>query len=397
MIVAHDVIVVGAGLFGLTIAERIANELNRPVLVLDSRQHIGGNCFSENDPETGIEVHRYGSHIFHCSSDRIWNYVNRFSSFNDYFHYVYARHSDKIFPLPINMLTITSFFGRAMTPNEARNLIKVQSADFAHKAPENLEEKALSLIGLPLYEAFIRGYTRKHWGKAPSELPAEVITRLPVRYVFNSRYFSDKYEGIPLDGYGAFLQRMAENELITVRLGVDYFDVRDQLPKNTLLVYSGPLDRYFDFRCGRLGWRAVRFEREVLPVGDYQGTSVVNYTDEHIPFTRIHEFRHYHPERSYPTDKTVIFREYSQSWNGADSPAYPIKTAEDRRILDDYAGLAQKENNVVFGGRLGTYRYLDMHQVIGNALYCFDNLIRPYFEGCHSVAGLAPIVDANEL
>lgn len=394
---AHEVVVVGAGLFGLTIAERIATELKRRVLVLDCRSHIGGNCFSEDDPETGIEVHSYGSHIFHCSSERIWRYISQFCRLNDYRHHVYARHRGRIFAMPINMLTITSFFGRAMTPDEAQDLIRAQAAELAGKNPENLEEKAISLVGSPLYEAFIRGYTRKQWGTDPRQLPAEVITRLPVRYVFNSRYFSDKYEGIPVEGYGALLRRMTENELITLWLGVDFFAVRDQLPKTALLVYSGPVDRYFDFRCGRLGWRAVRFERSVMPVGDFQGTSVVNYTDEEVPFTRIHEFRHYHPERSYTAEKTVIFREYSQAWNGTDSPAYPINTAEDRRVLEAYADLAQKEQNVIFGGRLGTYRYFDMHQVIGSALVCFDNTIRPYFEGRRLAGTFAPAVDPNSI
>jgi UDP-galactopyranose mutase len=378
---AFDVVIVGAGLFGLTIGERLASELGRRVLILDRRPHLGGNCYSEPDPQTGIEVHRYGSHIFHCNDERIWRYVNRFTTFNKYRHHVYTVHRDKLYAMPINMLTITAFFGRAMSPNEARNLVREQAAELAGRVPANLEEKAISLIGQPLYEAFIRGYTKKQWETDPTQLPADIITRLPVRYTLNSRYFSDTYEGIPTDGYGAMLARMASHERITVRLGVDYFDVRDTLPKAALVVYTGAIDRYFDYRCGHLGWRAVSFEREVLPVGDFQGTSVVNYADEEIAHTRIHEFRHYHPERSYQTDKTVIFREYSVAWSGNLEPAYPIRTAEDRRMLVAYRALAEQQQGVIFGGRLGTYRYFDMHQAIGSALACFDKDVRPFFEG----------------
>jgi UDP-galactopyranose mutase len=378
---AVDVLVVGAGLFGLTIAERIATELGRRVLVLDRRAHLGGNCWSEPDPETGIEVHKYGSHIFHCSDERIWRYVNRFARFNDYRHQVFTVHRDRLYPMPINLQTIAAFFGRMMGPDEARRLVAAQAAELAGRVPANLEEKAISLIGRPLYEAFIRGYTAKQWATDPTRLPADIITRLPVRYGCNARYFNDTHEGIPLDGYGAMLARMAADPRISVELGVDYFDLRDRLPPAALTIYTGPIDRYFGYRCGRLGWRAVSFEREVVPTGDFQGTAVVNYADEAVPYTRIHEFRHYHPERAYPADRTVIFREYSEAWTGAADPAYPIRTAEDRRRLDAYRALAETEVGVIFGGRLGTYKYLDMHQAIGSALTCFERHVRPALSG----------------
>lgn len=376
-----DAIIVGAGLFGLTMAERIASQLGRRVLVLERRPHVGGNCFSEIDPATGIEVHRYGSHIFHCSDERIWEYVNRFDTFNDYRHHVQTNHAGKVFAMPINMATITAFFGRAMSPAEARALVAAQAGELAGRVPVNLEEKAVSLIGRPLYEAFIRGYTMKQWGTDPTRLPADVITRLPVRYTFDTRYFSDRFEGIPLHGYGTMLARMAEHPNIILRLGVDFFDIRSNLPKDALVIYTGPIDRYFDYRCGCLGWRAVSFEREVVPVGDFQGTAVMNYADEDVPFTRIHEFRHYHPERAYQTDRSVIFREYSTIWSGDGDPAYPIRTAEDRHTLAAYGDLAERENGVIFGGRLGTYRYYDMHQAIGSALATFEKEVRPHFDG----------------
>jgi len=373
-----DAIIVGAGLFGLTMAERIAAGLGRRVLVLDRRSHPGGNCFSESDHDTGIEVHRYGSHIFHCSDQGIWDYVNRFGAFNDYRHHVMTNHGGKVFAMPINLGTITSFFGRAMSPGEARTLVAHQAGELGGAVPANLEEKAISLIGRPLYDAFIRGYTRKQWDTDPTLLPAEIITRLPVRYTYDSRYFSDRFEGIPLDGYGALLEKMAAHPNITLRLGQDFFDIRAQLPADPLIIYTGPIDRYFGYRCGRLGWRGVSFEREVVPVGDFQGTAVMNYADTAVPFTRIHEFRHYHPERPYQTDRSVIFREYSSA--GGD-PAYPIRTAEDRRMLTAYRDLAERESGVIFGGRLGTYRYFDMHQAIGSALATFEKAVRPHFEG----------------
>jgi UDP-galactopyranose mutase len=255
----------------------------------------------------------------------------------------------------------------------------------------NLEEKAVSLIGRPLYEAFIRGYTYKQWQTDPVNLPPEIITRLPVRYTFNNRYFSDTYEGLPVDGYTAWLERMADHPNIEVRLDVDYFDVRDQIPAGTPTVYTGPLDAYFGNSEGALSWRTLDFEQEVLTdVGDFQGTSVMNYNDADVPYTRIHEFRHFHPERDYPTDKTVIVREFSRFAEPGDEPYYPVNTAEDRAKLARYRELARKETaaaNVLFGGRLGTYKYLDMHMAIGSALTMFENRLKPYFSAGHALSG----------
>jgi UDP-galactopyranose mutase len=243
----------------------------------------------------------------------------------------------------------------------------------AGREPANLEEKAISLIGRPLYEAFIRGYTAKQWQTDPKELGADIITRLPVRYTFDSRYFADTHEGLPTDGYAAWLERMAASELIRVELGTDYFQVRDRLPQDVPVVYTGPLDRYFDHAEGRLSWRTLDFQREVLPTQDFQGTPVMNYADEDVPWTRIHEFRHFHPERDYRTDRTVIVREYSRAAEPADEPYYPVNATQDRDILKRYRKLAAAQKNVYFGGRLGTYQYLDMHMAIASALSLVDN------------------------
>jgi len=383
-----DLVVVGSGFFGLTVAERAVNELGLSVRILERRPHLGGNAYSEADPETGIEVHKYGAHLFHTSNERVWEYVNRFTAFTGYQHRVWTKYQDKIYSMPINLGTICAYFGRGFSPAEARALVAEQATEFDSATAANLEEKAISLIGRPLYEAFIRGYTLKQWQTDPKELPAEVITRLPVRYTFDNRYFNDTYEGLPVDGYTAWLERMADHPKIEIELGTDFFDHKDSLVGQVPVVYTGPVDRYFDYTEGRLGWRTLDFEREVLATGDYQGTSVMNYADEDVAYTRIHEFRHFHPERDYPSDKTVVMREFSRFAEVDDEPYYPINTADDRARLLAYRDLAAAEPGVLFGGRLGTYKYLDMHMAIGSALSRFDNILRPHFtEGAPLVSG----------
>jgi UDP-galactopyranose mutase len=382
-----DLIVVGSGFFGLTVAERVASQLDQRVLVLDRRHHIGGNAYSEAEPETGIEVHRYGAHLFHTSNKRVWDYVNQFTGFTGYQHRVFTSYQGRVYPMPVNLGTICEYFGKHLTPDQARALVTEQAAEIQGKDATNLEEKAISLIGRPLYEAFVRGYTAKQWQIDPTELPPGIISRLPVRYTFNNRYFNDTYEGLPVDGYTAWLHRMSQHPNIEVRLNTDWFDVQADLPQ-VPVVYTGPLDRYFDHAEGELGWRTLDFEQEVLETGDFQGTPVMNYADSDVPYTRIHEFRHFHPERNYRTDKTVIFREYSRFAQRGDEPYYPINTAEDRAKLERYRELARKETanrNVLFGGRLGTYKYLDMHMAIGSALSMYDNKIAPYFTESQSL------------
>lgn len=372
-----DLLVVGAGFFGATIAERVANELGKRVLVIDRRDHIGGNAYSETDPETGIEVHRYGAHLFHTQSETVWNYVNRFSAFTDYRHRVFSSYRDRVYPMPINLATICQFFEKRFSPDEARALIAGQAAELKGAEPKNLEEKAISLIGRPLYEAFIRGYTAKQWQTDPRDLSASIITRLPVRYNFDNRYFNDRYEGLPVDGYAAIFKRMLDDENIRITFNTDFFQIRDRLPKGVPVIYTGPIDRYFDYAEGELKWRTLDFERSVEPTGDFQGTSVMNYADEDVPFTRILEFRHLHPERAYQQEKTVIVREYSRFARREDEPYYPVDTPADKKLFLAYKARAQAEADVYFGGRLGTYRYLDMHQAIGAALKAYENVIGP--------------------
>ena len=384
---SYDLIVVGSGFFGLTIAERAASQLGKRVLIIEKRSHIGGNAFSQPEPETGIEVHQYGAHLFHTSNERVWNYVTQFTKFTDYQHRVFAMHDGKAYQFPMGLGLICEFFGKYYSPDEARALIKEQASEVNTEDATNLEEKAISLIGRPLYEAFVRDYTAKQWQTDPKELPASNITRLPVRYTFNNRYFNDTHEGLPVDGYAAWLRAMIDHDLIDVQLDTDWFDVRADIRAanpDAPVVYTGPLDRYFDYSAGRLGWRTLDFDVEVLPIGDFQGTAVMNYNDADVPYTRIHEFRHFHPERAdrYPKDKTVIMKEYSRFAEEDDEPYYPINTPEDRKILAAYRELAAQEtanDQVLFGGRLGTYQYLDMHMAIASALTMFDNSLTPYW------------------
>jgi UDP-galactopyranose mutase len=373
-------VVVGSGLFGLTIAERCANELGLEVLVLDRRHHIGGNAYSAPDPETGIEVHQYGAHLFHTSNQRVWEYVNQFTSFTGYQHRVYTKYQGQVYPMPLNLGLINQFFGRSFTPDEARALVAEQAAEIDSKDAQNLEEKGISLVGRPLYEAFIRGYTLKQWQTDPKELAASIITRLPVRYTFNNRYFNDTFEGLPTNGYTKWLENMADHDRIEVRLNTEFFDLKDDIVGSVPIVYTGPVDQYFDNSLGSLSWRTIDLETSIEPVGDFQGTSVMNYADEDVPYTRIIEPRHFHPERDhYPSDKTVIQREYSRFAGEGDEPYYPINTADDRAKLLEYRELARSEKQVLFGGRLGTYKYLDMHMAIGSALSMYDNKIKPHY------------------
>jgi UDP-galactopyranose mutase len=372
---AADLVVVGSGFYGLTVAERVASRLGRRVVVLERRAHLGGNAYSEREPETGIEVHRYGAHLFHTSNERVWDYVRQFTEFTGYQHRVYSVSKGQTYPMPINLGTICQFFGRHLDPEQARALVREHAREIDPDQVANLEDKAISLIGRPLYEAFVRGYTEKQWQTDPRELPAEIISRLPVRYTFDNRYFNDRYEGLPVDGYTAWLERMATHPLVEVVTDVDFFAVRGLVPAGVPVVYTGPLDRYFDHRDGRLSWRTLDFEQEVLPVGDFQGCPVMNYADSDVPWTRIHEFRHFHPEREHPEDRTVIVREYSRSADAADEPYYPVNTPADRALLARYRERAAAEPDVFFGGRLGTYQYLDMHMAIASALTMVDNVL----------------------
>lgn len=373
-----ELLIVGAGFFGLTVAERAA-ALDLKVVVIDRRDHIGGNAYSYREESTGIEVHQYGAHLFHTSNVAVWEYVNRFTAFTSYKHRVYAAHAGEVYPLPINLGTMNQFFRAMMSPGEARALIAAQSAEVVG-APVNLAEKAISLIGRPLYEAFIRDYTAKQWQTSPEDLPPDIIARLPVRYTYDNSYFSDTFEGLPVDGYTAWIERMADHRNIEIRLATDFFDTTQPYHRAATVgrvpvVYTGPVDRFFDYQLGRLTWRTLDFQQEVLPVGDFQGTAVMNFADTHVPYTRIHEFRHFHPERDYPLDRTVVMREYSRFAQADDEPFYPVNAPADRAMLTQYRALQQGERGVLFGGRLGTYQYLDMHMAIGSALSMVKNTL----------------------
>lgn len=370
-----DLVIVGSGFFGLTVARQAADELGLKVLVLEKRSHIGGNAYSEFDSETGIEVHKYGSHLFHTSNERVWAYVNRFTAFNNYEHKVWAKHNGDLYPMPINLDTINQFFGKSFSSVEAKEFIQFQVDSDNASSASNLEDRAIALVGEALYEAFIKGYTEKQWQTDPKELPAAVIDRLPMRFTTEHRYFTDKYEGLPLSGYTAWIENMADHKNIEVQLDSDYFNLREDV-SDTPTVYTGPIDRYFEYEFGALGWRTLDFKSEIVNTGDFQGTSVVNYPDLDVEFTRIHEFRHLHPERNYQNDSTYISREYSRFANEKDEPYYPVNTERDRLQLTKYRELMQQENKVWFGGRLGTYQYLDMHMAIASALSFFENTLR---------------------
>lgn len=375
MFAEYPYVVVGAGFYGAVIAERIAEVLGEQVLVIDKRKHIGGNSYSEINAETGIECHTYGSHIFHTSDEAVWTYINRFAAFNNYRHKVLSAYKGKIYHIPINLLTINAFFETNMTPDEAEAFIKSQLPQGNGEA-KNFEEKAISLMGVPLYEAFIKGYTAKQWQTDPAQLPASIINRIPAKFNYDMGYFSDTWQGIPVEGYTAVFEKILDHPKIDVRLGVDYFEARQACNKNCFVVYSGPIDRYFDYAYGKLNYRSLRFENEIVRTKDYQGTSVMNYAEVDVPYTRIHEFRHYHPERqSYPADKTCISYEYSMHFTDGAEPYYPVNTPEDKALVKRYRDAAAADANLLCGGRLGSYQYLDMDDAIALALHDFTSVI----------------------
>ena len=372
-----DVVVVGAGLFGLTAARTLA-EAGRRVMLIDRRDHLGGNAYSSTDPETGIEVHRYGAHIFHTNNVRVWDFVQRFCSWEPYEHRVFTRRAGQVFPLPISLATITQFYGMGMGPDEARALIRseVNAGRLAGKItnPRNLEEWAITQIGRPLYEAFIKGYTEKQWQTDPRLLPASTISRLPIRYSYDTRYFSDRFQAMPKPGYGVLAERIADHPNIEVRLGTTY---NPEFGGGAIpVIYTGPLDAYFGHDEGRLRWRTLDFTASWEPTADYQGTAVMNEADARVPYTRTIEFKHFHPERTYSAEKTLIAREFSrEAVTSADEPYYPVNSPIDRALLLRYRERAAAEPGVTFGGRLGTYQYLDMHMAISSALGLADRIL----------------------
>ena len=356
----YDYLIVGAGLFGAVFAYE-ATKRGKKCLVIDKRDHIGGNIYCESIE--GINVHKYGAHIFHTSSKEIWEYVNQFAEFNNYINAPVAIYKDELYNLPFNMNTFSKMWG-IKTPAQAKAKIAEQIAELGITEPKNLEEQALSLVGRDVYEKLIKGYTEKQWARDCKELPSFIIKRLPLRFTYDNNYFNDRYQGIPIGGYTPIIEKMLAKS--DVMLSTDYFEfVKDNADIATKTVFTGQIDRYFDYKLGVLEYRSVRFETEVLDTDNYQGNAVVNYTEREVPFTRIIEHKHF----EFGTQpKTVISREYSSEWTQGDEPYYPINNDKNNALYEQYKALADATPNVIFGGRLGQYKYYDMDKVIASAL-----------------------------
>lgn len=369
----YDYLIVGAGLFGAIFAYE-AKKAGKKVLVIDRRDHIGGNIYTKE--VEGIQVHQYGAHIFHTSDKEVWDYIQQFAEFNRYTNSPVARYKDELYNLPFNMNTFSKMWG-VRTPAEAKEIIQRQIKEAGITEPKNLEEQAISLVGKDIYEKLVKGYTEKQWGRRATELPSFIIRRLPVRYVYDNNYFNDKYQGIPVGGYTKIIERMLEET--EVRLMTDFFANREILAKEAEnIVFTGMIDAYYDYCFGELEYRSLRFETEVLDMENYQGNAVVNYTEYEVPYTRIIEHKHfeygcqggYGGDGSGVSDKTVITREYPAAWSRGEEPYYPMNDEKNNALYARYRELADQEEHVIFGGRLGMYRYYDMHQVVKEALEC---------------------------
>ena len=356
----YDYLIVGSGLFGSIFAYE-ANKKGKKCLVIDKRDHIGGNIYCEDIED--INVHKYGAHIFHTSNKEIWDYVNSFVEFNRYTNCPVANYKGELYNLPFNMNTFYQLW-KVKTPQEAIAKIEEQVKEANIEEPQNLEEQAIKLVGKDIYEKLIKGYTEKQWGKKATELPSFIIKRLPVRLTFDNNYFNDKYQGIPVGGYNKIIEKMLEN--IDVKLNTDFFENRQELENMAeKIVFTGMIDEFYDYKFGTLEYRSLKFEHETLEEENYQGNAVVNYTEYDIPYTRIIEHKHFEYGNQ---PKTVITREYPATWNKGDEPYYPINNDENNELYSKYKELADKEENVIFGGRLAEYKYYDMHNVIEKAL-----------------------------
>ena len=365
-----DYLVVGAGLFGAVFAHEAALR-GKHVKVIEKRDHIAGNIYTKE--VDGIQVHQYGAHIFHTSDKQIWEYVNQFAEFNRYTNSPVANYKGHMYNLPFNMNTFSELWG-VRTPAEAQAKIQEQK-DAAQLIgePKNLEEQAISLIGTDIYEKLIKGYTEKQWGQKATDLPAFIIRRLPVRYTYDNNYFNDTYQGIPIGGYTQIVEKMLDHPEIDVETGVDFFANKNQyLADFPKIIFTGMIDQYFNYQLGELEYRSLRFETEERDVDNYQGNAVINYTDAETPYTRIIEHKHFEFGKG-DKGKTIITREYPANWKRGDEPYYPVNNTRNNTLYKQYAELAKQEGNVIFGGRLGQYRYYDMHQVIHAALVTVDN------------------------
>ena len=359
---SSHILVVGAGFSGAVVARELAEQTDARILVIETRDHVAGNCHTERDPRSGIMVHRYGAHIFHTDREDVWNYVRRYSEFGPYVNRVKASTRRGVFPLPINLLTINHFFGKRFSPREAEDFIGALG-DVTVLEPRNFEEQALKFVGRELYETFFYGYTKKQWGCEPCELSPSLLKRLPIRFTYDDSYFNDRFQGIPVDGYTAIIQRLLTHERIEVKLGTPWQAGMES--DFAHVIFTGPIDQYYDYRFGRLGYRTVFWDRSYHQ-GDFQGNAVINYPDSDVPFTRILEHKHFAPWETHK--ETVVFTEYSKETGVDDIPFYPKRLAIDKELLEKYLQLARSQTKVSFLGRLATYRYLDMHQVVAEAL-----------------------------
>ena len=356
----YDYLIVGSGLFGSIFAYE-ANKRGKKCLVIEKRNHIGGNIYTEKIE--GINVHKYGAHIFHTSNKDVWKYINQFAEFNRYTNSPIARYKDEVYNMPFNMNTFNKLWG-VFTPDEAKAKIQEELNETNIDEPKNLEEQAIKLVGKTIYEKLVKGYTEKQWGMKATELPSFIIKRLPVRFIYDNNYFNDTYQGIPVGGYTQIIKKMLEG--IEVRLDYDYFEHKEELENIAeKILFTGPIDQYYDYFYGELEYRSVRFETEVLNMENFQGNAVVNYTEYEVPYTRIIEHKHFEFGMQ---PKTVISREYSDKWDRSKEPYYPINNEKNNTLYEKYKKLADKDKNVIFGGRLGQYKYYDMDKVIEEAL-----------------------------
>ncbi len=368
---ANRYLIVGSGFSGCVLANCLVNKTGCSILIIDEREHIGGNCHTSRDAETGVMLHHYGPHIFNTDKKEIWDYVNSFGEFRPYVHRVKAVSNGKVYPLPVNLMTINQFFNKQFNPEEAQAFLKLQ-ADKGITTTTNFEEQALQFIGEGLYKAFFYGYTKKQWGCEPSELPASILKRIPVRFNYDDNYHNNGYTGIPVDGYTAVMQRMIDHPEIQVSLNTSFKPGIDDVSGYDHVFYTGPIDAFFNYNAGKLGYRTVTFEKHCA-TGDYQGTAQMNYCDEDIPYTRIAEHKHFTPWEQH--EKTVYFKEFSKETGDSDLPYYPKRLRADKHILQQYRKQALSLKGVSFLGRLATYRYMDMHHVIGEAIAFADKFV----------------------
>ena len=371
-----DFLVVGSGFFGCVIAERIASVLKKNILIIDKRDHIGGNCFSAIDPVTKIEYHKYGTHIFHTSNQKVWNYINNFTKFNGYRHQVISNYNNKKYQMPINLETINDYYKKNFNPKEAEAFIQKKSKKFKKRIYKNFEEKAKSQIGEDLYNAFIKEYTEKQWGKNPKDLPSNIFNRLPLRFNYNEDYFKNCiWQGIPIDGYTRVFENLIHNKRISFQPLTEY-NINNPIKPKYLTIYTGPIDKLLNYKYGKLAWRSLKFENKIVRQKDFQGTSVINYPELKFKFTRIHEPKHLHLERNYSTKSSLIIKEYPIIDD--DEPYYPINDNSNRDIHRLYKRDINKLKNFIIGGRLADYAYYDMDMTISAALVKFEHIYKNF-------------------